>query len=387
MTVDLLIKNGTVLDPSQQLKGKYDVVVSEGRITEFYQLGAISAELAPKEILDASDCFVTPGLIDIHTHAFECGTALGINADSVGVQQGVTTIVDAGSTGVDTFEEFVQKVVQKSTTQVLAWINIARDGLRSSLSELADLENLAPQETIEMIRQNELIRGIKVRMSGSVVKESGLRPLLIAKKAAQTADVPLLVHVGNAPPALGEILEVLGKGDVMTHTFHGKAGGIIDSKGELIPQARAALQRGVLFDIGHGSASFSFLTMKRAKELGIKPYSISTDIHKRNLNGPVHSLLLTLSKFLALGFSLEEVIEASTSAPAKMLGLSDKIGTLKIGTVADISVLSIDKGSISFTDSDGNKLVGQQLLQSKYTIRAGKVIKNGNDFKNNSRCS
>lgn len=120
--------------------------------------------------------------------------------------------------------------------------------------------------------------------------------------------------------------------------------------------------------------------MKRAKELGIKPYSISTDIHKRNLNGPVHSLLLTLSKFLALGFSLEEVIEASTSAPAKMLGLSDKIGTLKIGTVADISVLSIDKGSISFTDSDGNKLVGQQLLQSKYTLRAGKVIKNGNDF-------
>lgn len=380
MTVDLLIKNGTVLDPSQQLKGKYDVVVSEGRITEFYQPGVISAELAPKEILDATDCFVTPGLIDIHTHAFEGGAALGINADSVGVLQGVTTIVDAGSTGVDTFEEFVQKVVQKSTTQVLAWINIARDGLRSSLSELADLENLAPQETIEMIRQNELIRGIKVRMSGSVVKGSGLKPLVIAKKAAQTADVPLMVHVGNAPPALGEILEVLGKGDVMTHAFHGKAGGIIDSKGELIPQARAALQRGVLFDIGHGSASFSFLTMKRAKELGIKPYSISTDIHMRNLNGPVYSLLSTLSKFLALGFSLEEIIEASTSAPAKILGLSGKIGTLRIGTVADISVISIDKGSISFIDSDGNKLVGQQLLQSKYTIRVGKVIENGHDF-------
>lgn len=224
LTVDLLIKNGTVLDPSQQLKGKYDVVVSEGRITEFYQPGLIPTELVPKEILDATDCIVTPGLIDIHTHTFEGGTALGINADSVGVLQGVTTIVDAGSTGVDTFEEFVQKVVQKSTTQVLAWINIARDGLTSSLSELADLENLAPQETIEMIRQNELIRGIKVRMSGSVVKESGLKPLVIAKKAAQTADVPLMVHVGNAPPALGEILEVLGKGDVMTHAFHGKAG-------------------------------------------------------------------------------------------------------------------------------------------------------------------
>ena len=377
MIVDILIRNGTVLDPSQHLRGKYDVAVSEGKITGLYKPEQIPAELEPKEVLDASDAFVTPGLIDMHTHVFEGGTALGIHADSVGVRQGVTTVVDAGSSGVDTFEEFVKKAVEGNTTQVLAWINIAREGLGSGLSELANLENLAPKETIELIRQNKLIRGIKVRMSGSVLKGSGLKPLMIAKIAAQEANVPLMVHVGNAPPALGEILDILGKGDVMTHAFHGKPGGIIDSKGELIPQARGALQRGVLFDIGHGSASFSFTTMKWAKELGIKPYSISTDIHMRNLDGPVNSLTSTLSKFLALGFSLEEVIEASTLAPAKAIGLSDEIGTLRTGTVADISVISIKKGTIIFTDSDGNELVGQQLLQSNFTIRAGGIINNG----------
>lgn len=376
MIVDILIRNGTVLDPSQHLHGKYDVAVSKGKITGLYKPEVIPADLEPKEILDATDAYVTPGLIDIHTHVFEGGTKLGLHADSVGVRQGVTTVVDAGSSGVDTFEEFVNKVVNENTTQVLAWINIARDGLQSGLSELANLENLASNETIELIRQNKLIRGIKVRMSGSVIQGSGLKPLVIAKIAAREAKVPLMVHVGNAPPVLGDILDLLEKGDVMTHAFHGKPGGIINPKGELIPQARAALQRGVLFDIGHGSASFSFLTMKLAKDLGVKPYSISTDLHKRNIDGPVNSLLSTLSKFIALGFPLDEVIEASTLAPARILGLSDEIGTLCIGTVADISVISIKKDTLVFSDSDGNELAGKQLLQPKFTIRAGGLIKN-----------
>lgn len=372
--MDLLIQNGTVVDPSQQIQGVRDIGVNRGKIVGLFEPGMIPAASA-RERIDASGCLVTPGLIDLHVHVFEHRTPLGVHADLIGVAQGVTTVVDAGSTGSRDFPSFLTEVVQVNQTQVLLWINIASQGLCDGLAELADLSQLKPEETEELIGQYPLIRGIKARISSSVVKESGLKPLLIAKELARKVKLPLMVHIGNAPPPLGEILDLLDGGDVVTHAFHGKLGGIFDGNGELIPEANRALKRGVLFDVGHGSSSFSFRTMKRAKKLQIPPHTISTDLYRQNMDGPVVSLVTTMNKFLALGFSLEEVVKASTWMPAEVLGLADEIGTLKEQTIADLSILKIISHPTPLFDSENEELVGNPQLHALYTIKSGKVWK------------
>jgi dihydroorotase len=375
MITDFLIKNGTVVDPSSGMYGRYDVMGSDGKITAIYPNTMDKSATDEIRVIDAEGCIVTPGLIDIHTHVFPQRAVIGIEADQIGVNQGVTTLVDAGSAGADTFAPFVAEVVEKSTTRVLSWLNIAIAGLCGSHSELADLTGINTAYTAEVIRKNPLIRGVKVRMSSSVLGASGLKPLEIAKQVAKEVQLPVMVHVGNGPPALGNILDLLEEGDVVTHAFHGKKGGIFSEKLELIPQAEKALSRKVLFDVGHGTDSFSFQTLKVAKAAGVNPYTISTDLYGKNYHGPVYSLATTMSKFLTLGYSLQEVIAAVTIAPAKVLGLQDSLGVLAVGRSADISILKIVEGEFRFADSVKNCLIGQQLLQPKYTIRLGKVWK------------
>ncbi len=375
MILDMMIKNGTVINPATGINGRYDVGIADGKIAALVPGGQDGSTFTARETLDASGLLVTPGLIDIHVHVFQAGAQLGIDADTVGVRQGVTTVVDAGSAGVDNFAQFVSQIVERKETEVLAWLNIARQGLAEGLAELSDPGNLAPAETGALIRQNPLIRGIKVRMSSSVVGQSGIQPLLIAKEAAREAQVPLFVHVGNAPPALGDILDLLEEEDVVTHAFHGKPGGILDPQGELIPQAARALERGVRFDVGHGTASFSFQTMIKARRLKIAPYSISTDIYEKNFSGPVHSLTMTMSKFLALEFPLGQVIEAVTWAPARILGLQQRLGSLALGRAADISILRLEEETVVFVDAENDRLPGKQVFRALYTIKAGRVVR------------
>ncbi|HZG17333.1 MAG TPA: amidohydrolase/deacetylase family metallohydrolase [Candidatus Bathyarchaeia archaeon] len=375
MKVELLLKNGRVIDPSMGLTGMYDIVITNGSITGIFQQGQSPADDQVERVLDVNGCIVIPGLIDLHTHVFEEETTLGIMADRVGVQQGVTTVVDAGSAGAHTFALFLEKSVKPATTQVLAFLNIAGDGLCGGLSELADLSRLAPAESAKIIKRFPLIRGIKVRMSASVVKNSGIQPLKIAKELANEVKLPLMVHIGNAPPALPEILELLEEGDVVTHAFHGKKGGILDSSGALIPAVTSALQRGVLLDVGHGTSSFCFDTFRQAIREGVVPFSISTDIYQQNIEGPVHSLVTTMNKCVAAGLPLEKVIEATTVAPAKVLGLSHEIGTLRQGTIADVTILKIANTPSTLTDSEKNQIQSDTTLQPQYTIKAGKVMK------------
>ncbi|MFC7442825.1 amidohydrolase/deacetylase family metallohydrolase [Laceyella putida] len=370
--MDLLIVNGIVLDPSQGICGPFDVGVTEGKIADWFAPGTVQAGLAT-EVVDAAGCFVVPGLIDLHTHVFERRTALGIKADKVGIRQGVTTLVDAGSTGSRDFPAFLREVVELNQTQVLLWINIASQGLCDGRSELADLSLLKPDETERLIKQFPLIRGIKARMSRSVVKDSGLQPLVMAKRLAQRVGLPVMVHIGNAPPKLGEILDLLDSGDVVTHAFHGKQGGLLDENGQLIPEAVCAMERGVLWDVGHGSSSFSFQTMKRIKELGLSPFSISTDIYCENIRGPVHSLITTMNKYLAMGYPLEDVIAAVTWRPARILGLADELGTLKKDTVADLTILKWIAEPITLVDSEAEQMVGNPYLRAVNTIKSGKV--------------
>lgn len=375
MTTDLLIQGGWVIDPSQSINGRYDIAISGGRIAALAEPGRLPAEIGgATQTLDASGTIVTPGLIDLHAHVFPGRTPLGIEADRVGVEQGVTTLVDAGSAGARTFATFLDEAVKPAETRVLAFLNIAGEGLCGGLSELADMDRLTPGEAVALIREQPLIRGIKARMSASVVRENGIKPLLVAKEAAREVGCPLMVHIGNAPPALPEILRELDAGDVVTHAFHGKTGGILDDRGRLIPEAEKALARGVLFDVGHGTSSFSFRTMRQARALGLAPHTISTDIYRQNAAGPVHSLTTTMTKFLALGFSLEEVIAACTVAPAAVLRMTDEIGTLRPGAVADLSLLELTNVPVVLTDSEREQLTAEESVTAKLTIKAGKVL-------------
>jgi dihydroorotase len=374
MAFDLLIKNGLVIDPISKVYGEFDVAIDSGRVFSIHPSKEFGLENSAKNSIDARGCLVTPGLIDIHTHVFPHDTEIGIDADLVGVQQGVTTLVDAGSAGTATFPKFIANVVEKNITQVVAWINVASVGLCSGRAELSDLTKIDTQSVIEMISQYPVIRGIKVRMSSSVLGTSGLRPLEIAKDLSRRTGLPLMVHVGNGPPELADILDILDAGDVVTHAFHGKKGGILQGD-EILLQARQALNRGVLLDVGHGTSSFSIQTMKKAKIIGIKPHSISTDIYLENVSGPVYSLATTMSKFLALDFPVEEVIAAVTMAPAAILKMDHKIGSLQTGRIADISVLAIKDGAFEFVDSEKQTFAGKQLLQAKFAIKAGKVLK------------
>ncbi|GED34230.1 amidohydrolase/deacetylase family metallohydrolase [Brevibacillus centrosporus] len=380
MKVDLLVQGGRVIDPSQSLNGLYDLAIREGRVVGLYEKQQAGEKqplpypIEANETINAEGCLVTPGLIDLHAHVFPTQTFLGVEADRVGVEQGVTTVVDAGSTGIGAFDAFLEEAVRPSVTRILAFLNISGDGLCKGGGELGDMSRLTPREAAALIREQPLLRGIKARMSSSVVKHNGIRPLHVAKEAAREAGVPMMVHIGNAPPRLAEVLALLDRGDVVTHAFHGKAGGMFDEGGELIAEAQDALDRGVLFDIGHGESSFSFRTLRLAQEKGVAPHVISTDVHRRNLDGPVHSLTHTLTKFLANGYPLEAIVAACTSAPARILGMENEIGTLKPGACADVTILQLRKEPTRLTDCEKETIETSERLVAHQVITSGKVL-------------
>ncbi|MZD10502.1 amidohydrolase/deacetylase family metallohydrolase [Streptomyces sp. SID5785] len=357
---------GLLADPLRDRPAPGDLAVRDGRIAAVGAPGTLSGE----ETLDASGLLVAPGLIDLHTHVYAPGTDLGVPADAVGVRQGVTTVVDAGSCGSDHWDDFVENVVRPAGTRVLSWLNISRHGLVHGRRELAggpdDIDEAA---TEKLLREHaDRVRGLKIRMSASVLGDSGLAPLRAAKRVAARVGRPVMVHVGNEPPHLGDVLDLLGAGDVVTHAFHGKPGGLFGSE----RQARAAVDRGVRLDVGHGSASLSFATAERALAAGFTPHTISTDLHHRNLDGPVHSLVDTLTKLVALGLTPHEAVRCATAHAAAVVGLEAELGTLRPGAVADLTLLRLTDGPVRLTDADGDTRTGTTRITAAGVVRAGR---------------
>ncbi|MEK5172572.1 amidohydrolase/deacetylase family metallohydrolase [Heyndrickxia sp. FSL W8-0496] len=369
MTEGLLLKNGWVIDPETEKTIKKDVLIIDGK---FIQLE--SDKTATVMELDVTGCYVAPGFIDMHVHVFEAETTLGINPDLVGINQGVTTIVDAGSSGVNDFPTFKTKIIDQNQTEVLAFLNISRNGLCSGLSELANMNDLMTVDELqELLKMQTDIVGLKARMSHSVVKDNGVKPLEYARRLADLSQLPIMVHIGNAPPELIEILPLLQKEDIVTHAFHGKKGGILSNEGKLIDAAHDAIKRGVLFDVGHGTSSFSFQTMKTYKKNYPYPFTTSTDIYLGNYDKPVGSLMTTMSKLLALGYSLEELVASVTARPKKALRLSEQ-GCFTPGTRADVTIFKlIDKREI-LIDSQGEGMEVSKMLVPHITIRQGRVV-------------
>lgn len=368
--IDLLIKNGILLDSFAGRAGKYAIGIKKDKISGVYSDGVRLPE--SKEVLDIGGAYITSGWIDLHTHVYPGKTSLGIDADTVGIHQGVTTIVDAGSSGYKTFPDFEENVIQKNHTSVLTWLNIAGKGLCDGRSELADQDDIDIKKTADLIRKTPCIRGIKVRMSSSVLGKSGLMPLKKARELSQMVGRPLLVHIGNGPPSLSDIFNLLERGDVVTHAFHGKKGGSLNEFGEPLGEMLEALKRGVCLDLGHGTSSFAFLRLEQAIKKGIWPDSISTDIYYSNYQGPVFSLASTVEKCLALGMPFTTAIASVTARPAVMIGMPE-LGTVRAGAHADLTIFCLINEQIKITDAEGQIREGNMRIQMRGAIKSGKV--------------
>jgi dihydroorotase len=360
---DLLLKRARLVDDTVT-----DIAIQDGKIAA---LGDINAE-ATKVVSLGGEHYVSAGWIDLHVHCYPKSPIYNDQPDSVGVATGVTTVIDAGSTGADDVDTFYE-LTRQCATDVYALLNISRVGLIAQ-NELANMANIdAEAATAAIKRRPDFIVGLKARMSSSVVGENGITPLEKAKEIQKAnGDLPLMVHIGNNPPNLDEITELLTSGDIITHCYNGKPNRILTPSGELRASVSGALKRGIKLDVGHGTASFSFEVAKQAIAMGILPHTISSDIYCRNrINGPVHSLACVMAKFLAIGMSLPQVINCVTANAAEAIRLKQK-GQLAVGFDADLTVFTLKRQPVTLVDAENNVLQADLDLVPLAAIRAGK---------------
>lgn len=369
---DTVVKNGIVIDPSTASQSKADIGVKNGIIEE------VTKEISEHEAsltVDANGKMVLPGLVDLHVHVFEGVSHYGINADQYCLKSGATTVLDAGSAGADTFYGFRRYVIDVSETRIFAMLNISSMGMISPVvGELEEIRFADVQKAVRVCEKNrDVIMGIKVRLSKHLVGNNGLLPLKKAREASEATGRPIMVHVGDTPGPLEEILNEMRKGDVLTHCFTGLPHGILDSRGEVIAEARSAVERGVILDVGHGQGSFAFEIARKAIQQGVEPKTISSDLHTYNINGPVFDLLTTASKFMHLGLPMNHVLEKITSIPATFLGLQDKVGTVRAGAFADLVLVELERGEFLFEDSYKNKETAKERMRPLMVMKGGKV--------------
>ena len=360
---DLLLRRARLVDDTLT-----DIAIQDGKIAA---LGEISAS-ARKTVDLHGNYYVSAGWIDSHVHCYPKSPIYHDQPDSIGIATGVTTVIDAGSTGADDVDDFYQ-LTREAATDVYALLNISRVGLIAQ-NELANMANIdADAVKLAVARHPDFIVGLKARMSSSVVGENGITPLERAKAIQrENGDLPLMVHIGNNPPNLDEIAERLSAGDIITHCYNGKPNRILTPEGELRSAITRALQRGVRLDVGHGTASFSFEVARRAIAMGILPHSISSDIYCRNrIDGPVRSLALVMSKFLAIGMTLPQVIDCVTVNAALGLRLKSK-GQLAVGYDADLTLFTVQHAPTLLVDAEKESLQADNILVPLAAIRAGK---------------
>jgi len=372
---DLLLKGGRVVDPRNGLSAVRDVAIVDGRIA------AVAAGINPADafkVVDVSGFYVTPGIIDIHTHVYtgtgERGSYAGDNSvypDGFTFRVGVTTVADTGGAGWRNFEDFRQRVIERSKTRVLAFLNIVGNGMRGGDYEqdLSDMEAKPTAETA--LLHKDLIVGVKTAHYAG----PEWTPVERAVEAGSLANIPVMVDFGNNRPErpLSELVtRKLRPGDIYTHVYSGLRGEQTDS-GKVNPALWQARKRGVIFDVGHGGGSFLWRIAVPALKEGFLPDSISTDLHIGSMNSGMKDILNVMDKFLAMGMSLEDVILRSTWNPAREIK-REELGHLSVGALADIAVLRLENGSFGFVDMYGARLRGTRKLICELTIKGGKVV-------------
>jgi len=366
---DLVIRGARVIDPTQRLDGPADIGIRGGRIVAVGPTAGMSAST-----LDGAGLIASAGWIDLHAHvAYRLGrTSVDPDRDA-GVARGVTTVVDAGSCGAGLYDAMHAYVIPGASTRVLAFLNVS---LHTTIAPRHGIwENFNQQQTIAMAERHagEIV-GIKVLASRTHCGVMGVTPVKLAAQAARLAGTRVMCHIGNAPPVIDDVLACLDVGDIVTHCWHGKPGGLLDRRGRPSPAAAAAVDRGVVFDLAHGSESFSFETGRRAIAAGLPLHAVSTDLHARNLAGPVYDLATTMAKMLHLGLDLPRVVAAATAGPAQALGLDREIGTLRPGACADVTLFRLRPGPVEVRDSEGRVEQARATLEPVYAVRAGVVV-------------
>ena len=372
MRFDLLIKGGEVIDPGGGREGRLDVAINRDRIAAVD--GAIPVDAAYR-VVDAADRYVTPGLVDLHTHVFHKATYWGIDPDPVGASSGATTWNDAGSAGALTLPGLREFVVERARVRITAFLNISNIGLVGENHECANEAYLDVDLFRRLADRNrDLVRGVKVRMGTPTVGANGLEPLRRARRAADECELPLMVHIAFGPPEIDDVLALMRPGDILTHCFTGLSMKIVDDEGRLRDFARRAWDSGVVMDIGHGTGSFSYATAEALMSAGRRPDVISTDLHQLSAQGPAFDLPTCMSKFLHLGMSLRDVVAACTSRPAGLLGLGPEIGSLRVGSSADVSLFRLLTGSFPLYDIFGEMREAKRLLVNTLTILGGRPL-------------
>jgi dihydroorotase len=380
---DLVIKNADVLDPSQGLRGRRDIGIRFGRVAALER--EIPAERALR-VLDAGGKLATPGLIDLHAHVYPYGSAIGIPADELVTFQATTTTVSAGDAGANNFPAFRRHIVGQTRTRLYAFVHIANIGLAGfPVPELFNIGYADAAVAARTVAENaDMVLGIKVRMSENVIDKHGLEPLKRAIAACESAGggAKVMCHIGGVQTRelMSQILDALRPGDILTHSYSGapnnagQATNIVQD-GKLLPAALAAKRRGVVFDVGHGGGSFDYTMAEPAIAQGAPPDTISSDIHVFSGNTPgMPYLTWVMSKFLNLGFTLEQVIAMATVNPARAIGRLPKLGTLEVGAPGDVSILEVVEGPVRFVDTRKNERQGKIHLRPVQTVLGGVVF-------------
>ena len=372
---DLIIARGTVLNPATGANQKLDVGIAGKRITAIAP--AIRATGA-KHVIDVAGCYVTAGLIDFHVHSYWGVNPYGCNLDALCLATGVTTAVDAGSAGPVNFLGFRKLVYEQSKTRMLGFLALAQHGVLNTPGELLDLGFADPVGAAETVGNNrDIAVGIKLRLHKKAIGENSRDALRLSIKAGEATKTPVMIHVGDTAIGIDEIADTLRPGDVITHCYTPQKPSIIDDRGRLLPLVRNAKERGVIFDVGHAGGHFDYDLVERAMGEGLVPDIISSDLHGRLSQpgfGVVGDLPTTLTKFLAMGMSLEQIIACCTINPARAIGWEDRIGNLEVGREADISVLQIVDEPVNLRDSRGNERLHKRRIAAKWTMRAGELF-------------
>jgi len=372
MMYDLLLQGGTVIDPSQGLHARCDVAVAGGTVAAVGE--AIPADQAA-QIIDVAGKLVTPGLVDAHVHIFN-GVGNGCAVDRDCLSRGTTTAVEGGAPGACSILGFRQYVAERARTRVFAEVNLSSMGMVDlRWSEFASFTHADGDLAVHSVEEHrDLVIGIKLRISNYVVGNDPIPYLKLARKTVDAAATKLVIHIGDSGLPMPEILPFLRAGDMVVHCYTGRRHGILDVRGRVYDAVWEARRSGVLFDASSGGNHFSFDVARRAIDQGFLPDIISTDITVNTARDPRFHMPLMMTRHLAVGMSMDQVVEASTVGPARALDRVPKLGTLQVGAPADVTVLDLQEGEWLLADTAGGELKVTRRLEPALTVRAGSVI-------------